>query len=312
MSETSKSMYFVIALALIVTAATIATADRLDPRTPEIQGLSTATSVNALGTVTETDAMAWQTSNYGLSNTTLAAPGHAILVPGTSWFLDIPAIYFALDDTPGEVRSTVGYNENTAAVNGAVTYVKGSAVNTGNQLADQFNVKNSKTVTFTAADTGRMTSSEDLLMDNVGTFDYTRNNVLCPFASTASTFIPEFCNIVTESSAVDMSQVSLATAASERSVAATSDIPAEADYSIQVHGIGNSPAIGSAQTSMNVHIQEGRTGLLAVFPFSDTDAAYLYTRAKGEDVAYTETSSASGAIAQFSKSMNYQSGMLAF
>ena len=83
----------------------------------------------------------------------------------------------------------------------------------------------------------------------------------------------------------------------------------ETPLNITFRDINNTLSIGSAETSMNIHIQEGRMRLIAVFPFSDTDAAYLYTRGKGEDVAYSESSTSSGTITQFSKSMNYKSGM---
>ncbi len=50
----------VISLMLVLLFAGIVCADPSVIQTPEIQGLSTATSVNAVGLMTETDGLAWQ------------------------------------------------------------------------------------------------------------------------------------------------------------------------------------------------------------------------------------------------------------
>ena len=58
--------------------------------------------------------------------------------------------------------------------------------------------------------------------------------------------------------------------------------------------------IGSASAYLKVHVQEAR---------NSTNAAFTeWDRAKSEDLAYSETSSASGLISSFGKSMSYQSG----
>ncbi len=63
---------------------------------------------------------------------------------------------------------TIAYDETTNAVNGVVTYNKNSAIHTGTQTLGNYNVKNNKIVTFNALDAGRMTSEENMLLDNVG------------------------------------------------------------------------------------------------------------------------------------------------
>ena len=61
---------------------------------------------------------------------------------------------------------------------------------------------------------------------------------------------------------------------------------------------------------MSVHIQNGRLLPLGVLEsFSNDNHAYVYKRAKSEDLTYTEKSAASGVIANFAKTMQYQSGM---
>ena len=114
-------------------------------------------------------------------------------------------------------------------------------------------------------------------------------------------------------SSVDVSLVSLVTKTNERSVAASADIPAEISHSVSVTGINDAPAIGSAQASMNVHIQEGRAGIVgegfALVNENTYDVGVLKDL-KGEDLAYSESSTASGEIGQFVKSMDYKSGVL--
>ncbi|HVP94814.1 MAG TPA: hypothetical protein VMS89_06525, partial [Methanoregulaceae archaeon] len=255
-------------------------------------------------------------------NTSLLLPTHLVMDTTGTIIFDVPGLYPVFEamyggDQPGEVRYTAGYNEDTSAVNGALVYAKSSAVSTTDKLADQSNIQASKTATFVGADAGRMTSSENALLDGAAQLDLTSSAVLCPFASQVSEYIPPFCNIATMGSSVDVSLVSLVTATNERSVAASADVPAELGHSISVKGIENSPAIGNAQAFMNVHIQEGRVGLIGIGYATLNDVAEghlydagLFQESKTEDVAYSETSTASGQIAQFAKAMNYKSGML--
>jgi hypothetical protein len=214
---------------------------------------------------------------------------------------------------PGETRYTVGYSEATSAVNGALVYAKSSTVSTANQLADHNNIDTSKTATFIGGDGGRMTSAEEGLIDGAGQLDFTRSSILCPFASQNSEYLPPFCNIAKMGSSVDVSLVSLVTSTNERSVAATADVPAELEHSIAVSGIGTSPAIGSAGASMNVHIQEGKAGITGSGFALENDQVYdvgILKIGKTEDLTYSESSTASGEIGQFGKTMDYRSGVL--
>ncbi|HTY15515.1 MAG TPA: hypothetical protein VMC42_07380 [Methanoregulaceae archaeon] len=306
-------------LLLIVIAIGGVIADRVITSDPEIQGLTTATAVDIQGIATENDALAWLNSNRGaLSNTSLLLPTHLVEDTTGTYIFDVPGLYPVFDamyggDLPGEARYTVGYTEDTSAVNGALDYAKSSAISTANKLPDQNNVQTSKTATFVGLDAGRMTSSENALIDGAGQLDFTNSSVLCPFASEVSPYLPPFCNIATMGSSVDVSLVSLVTKTGERSVAASADTPAELGYSVAVTGINSSPAIGSTQASMNVHIQEGRAGIVGTGSRTDTDVTYevgLLQIKKGEDLTYSESSTASGEIGQFIKSMDYKSGVL--
>jgi len=166
-----------------------------------------------------------------------------------------------------------------------------------NQIADSWNKDYQKSVQFIAAGTGRMTSTEDILLDVSGDSTNTTGNALCPFTTSTTPVSPAFCNIVQSGSAVDTSLMSLTTHAQDRFVASDYTIPTALNYYINAQGItvGNqsSPAIGSASAYLKVHVQEARN----------------MTPTKYEDLVYTETSTASGLINKFSKSMSYQGGI---
>ena len=107
---------------------------------------------------------------------------------------------------------TIAYDETTNAINGVVTYNKNSAIHTGTQTLNNYNVKNSKTVTFNGLDGGKMTSAENLMLDNVGKstisgiqFQAKFYRTVCPFApGSIGNCAPAFCNIAQAGSQVDI------------------------------------------------------------------------------------------------------------
>jgi len=291
-------------------------ADPMVNQTPEIQGLTTGTTMNVVGLASENDALAWQDSNNALTTSSLKMGSgyyqvgpYVIYIPGGAPVTD--AMYGTTAGT-GQVLYTVAYDEATTAFNGAVSYNKGLAINTGNQVATQSNLKANKIVTFDATEGGKITSSEDLLVDGAGQFSNTASKMLCPFAASTSTFIPPFCNIVQTGSSVDLTSGRLVTSSNERSVAATSDSGVEAGHDISVTGIGNGVAAGSADAYIKVHIQEGRVSSPTYVWLTTNDQEILaseYQVQKTEDLTYSEVSSASPVIAKFTKSMDYKSGL---
>jgi hypothetical protein len=149
---------------------------------------------------------------------------------------------------------------------------------------------------YIAIDTGRATRSEDILLDGVGNVTPTGTAILCPFASAASSTIPQYCNIIQAGSSIDTTLTSVVTKATDSFVGVDSTFPVTLNYNIAAKGITlsdgtSSPMIGSASAFVKVHIQEARNGT-----------------GKTEDVVYSETSTASGLISSFSKSIAYQSG----
>jgi hypothetical protein len=268
----------IVAMAMMVALTGCAMAAKPVNQTPETQGIVTSTAINAQGTVTEAESLSWTIVNNGpINSPPLGSIG-----------------------TQGEVQYTTGYNQNVAAVSGLTQFNKAFSVDTANKIADASNVKVGTNVQFIAVDTGRMTFSEDILLDGVGNASETAGAMLCPFGPAGSEFIPVFCNIVQMGSSMDVTLVSAETAASDRFVAATADTPNVVTYSIAAKGLTvdstTVPAIGTVSAFMKAHIMEARG-----------DSAD-----KSEDLTYSETSTASGLINSFSKSMSYMDGMRRF
>ncbi|MBP1929019.1 hypothetical protein J2741_001566 [Methanolinea mesophila] len=212
----------------------------------------------------------------------------------------------------GEVQYAVAYSESTVADQGLVSYTKNTGLDTSNQVVDNRNLQTSKIVEFVGFDTGRAVSSESLVVDGAGEFGLAESQFICPFAADQIDLTPEYCNIVEMGSDVDMTLMSLVTDSSERHIAASSDVPVAADYDIKVTGFGDIPAMGSASAFIDTHLQEGRTAYVMTIPIHVLDEDYsvdLYSVGKGEDVVYSEMSTASGEITLFQKAMSYQSGV---
>jgi len=280
-----------------------ALADSGVPQTPETQGFVTSTAMQAIGTATETDSLVWQITNNGVIGGLTDIP---------PLFPEVTAVY------------SMAYSEDTIADQGLVTYTKQGSVDTQGKVPDQSNVNMEKVVEFVGLDTGRMTSSEEQVLDGAGTPFFTEESFICPFASTEATLIPAFCNIVQEGSSVDLTLGSLSTIADTRFVTTLahvgnqapgwdrpiSDNGVEANYQVKLTGFGDIPAMGSAGAYLNVHVQEGRAlGSLAVAPAGDAleQDGLLYWDPKAEDLTYSEDSTAAGEITLFQKVMSYNS-----
>jgi len=275
-----KTIGIIVAAMLLVALTGVVLADRNIPAVPEIQGIATSTSIQAQGTVTETESLAWTTAanlSPGMGNQVAIAPGAPL--------------------TASKVQYTTGYNQQYSGVSGQTTFVKTFAVGTGNKIADQSNVAAHTDVQFIAIDTGRATFAEDILLDGVANSTQTNEAILCPFATAVSTVIPPYCNIVQAGSAFDTTLTSTVTNANDRFVGTDSTFPVVLNYNIAAKGITlsdgtSSPMIGSASAYLKVHIQEARND----------------TPTKSEDLVYSETSTASGLINSFAKGFAFQGG----
>ncbi len=213
-----------------------------------------------------------------------------------------------------EVQYTTGYNDQLMAVSGQSAFVKTMAVSTGNRIADQSNIKADTNLQYIAIDTGRATRTEDLLLDGVSQATNTSGAILCPFATSVSPVIPAYCNIEQAGSSFDTTLASVVTHADDRFVGTDSTFPVVLNYQITAQGITlsdgtSSPMIGSVSAYLKVHVQEARNSstIMGLDPGEDPTPITLNPQ-KSEDLVYSESSSASGLITRFSKSMSYQSG----
>ncbi|MBP1928379.1 hypothetical protein J2741_000926 [Methanolinea mesophila] len=262
---------FTLALLTIVTLAVVTGGVFADTgifQTPETQGFSTGTTIQALGTVTETDGLTWI-----ISSDTIPPE-------------DLLFIYY-----------TTSYSEDTIADQGLVSYVKTASIDTAEQAVGVDNVATSKVVEFIGLDTGRMTSSENVVLDGASSGFEGEENFICPFAATVDSFIPAFCNIEEMGSDMDLTLGSLTTTTGEHFLGYAADPGVSMDYSVKLTGFGDVPAMGSADAYINVHVQEAREG-----PVIDDIGA-----AKAEDLTYSEFTTASGDITLFQKVMGYDS-----
>jgi len=212
-----------------------------------------------------------------------------------------------------EVQYTTGYNDQLMAVSGQSTFAKTMTVSTGNKIADQSNIKADTGLQYIAIDTGRATRTEDLLLDGAAQATNTSNQILCPFAFSVSPVIPAYCNIEQAGSSIDTTLTSVVTHADDRFVGTDSTFPVVLNYQINAQGITlsdgtSSPMIGSVSAYLKVHVQEARNVTQVPANYFENPVTITINPQKSEDLVYSETSSASGLVSKFSKSMSYQSG----
>ncbi|HVP94352.1 MAG TPA: hypothetical protein VMS89_04180 [Methanoregulaceae archaeon] len=379
-----KFVSLIVVLLMIALIGSV-NADTGVPAVPEIQGLTTGTSSNVVGTVTEADSGAWTLTNDPLILYTVTDPaGYDILtqisrdqayaalaqlqsaggsavytdtgssiiltqlnipqsllnqpvvgIDGTTWqqALDLVppgvltgpvisqnGIHSGVLDA-GQVQYTAGYNDQYSGVSGQQTFVKSMALSTANKIPDQSNIKANTNIQFIAIDTGRATRTEDLLLDGAAQAQDSSDKILCPFANVNPGIIPAFCNIEQAGSAFDTTLTSTVTSADTRFVGTDATIPVVLNYNINSEGLSvgdqSSPMIGSVSAYLKVHVQEARnestiSGTVEPPGFGDgLGLSYSFPDAvdpqKSEDLAYSETSTASGLISKFSKSMSYSS-----
>ncbi|HTY15619.1 MAG TPA: hypothetical protein VMC42_07935 [Methanoregulaceae archaeon] len=213
-----------------------------------------------------------------------------------------------------EIQYTSVYNDQMMAVSGQSVFAKSIAVTTANTIAAQSNIRADTGVQFIGIDTGRATRTEDLLVDGAAQASNTSDAILCPFVTSVSSLIPAYCNIGQSGSSFDTSLASVVTHADDRFVGTDSAFPVILSYNIAAEGItaGNrsSPMIGSVSAYLNVHVQEARNASSQPLLIEGFTQYNTLPPLKSEDLVYSGTSSASGLITKFGKSMSYQSGSI--
>jgi len=317
MNVYQQFMMAITSVVLLILFVGVTCADLPISATPGQAGISTTTSIDALGVVTTSSEMTLQLGSHTLNDPPLENGGYlsewwpgedAPLIPGYTvdpWVGHIQGIPLPL----GEVQYSAGYHEEVTAVSGSISYQKTMSISTSNKTSGEDNIATDRIVTFIGGDGGRMTTSEDILIDGEGAQTVSANQVCCPFAGTANPFFPPFCNIVRSGSAADISTGSISTASGVRFISASADVPVAETYLINVKGVtgpdGYADASGTVNAFMNAHLQEGREK--EVPRWYDYDPIG-FNPVKAEALSYSETSAASGLIHIFTKDMQYQSG----
>jgi hypothetical protein len=263
-----KSLLCILSVFLVLaTLGTSVTADGV-AQTPEIQGITTTTYIDVVGSASNDVDLAWTSGSDSL---------------------DPPL-------SGGSTVQTTVYNEDTTAMNGHTVYVKEFSVDTGNKVVGQSNVESSRQITFEGYDGGNMVSDENLLIDTVGMPTSAGDKFLCPFGASSIGTLPAYCNIVQAGSHVDSSLISLSTQASSRTIMASADVPVALAYSINAHGVntgtGTIPGKGLVSAYMKIHLQGGRGDSLT----------------KSSDLSSDDKTTINGIINAFTKDMGYQSG----
>lgn len=316
-------VFLIVGVLFLCTGAVLADTS-IDP-TPETQGIKTTTSMQGQLAISKSSELAWQSSSTTLDNT-LDPIGQSFELPGgVTMIIDFIGEPFnsLFPNTPGEREYIVSYTESTGSSIGNVDYSKTMNVDTAGKVLGGSNVQVHRNVQFSAPaenPLSTLTSQEQLTVDGVGALGLTEDMVLCPFAVSTSEFFPEFCNIVQTGSSVAVTSGSFITDGSERHVQIP-DIPVEANYGVQLKGMGGEPAAGSVSSFMKVHTQEGRVAVddeltgVVKNPLNPDDppvgaTVYFIESGKAADFTYNENEAASGLINGFNTQYYYQSGMV--
>jgi hypothetical protein len=160
----------------------------------------------------------------------------------------------------GDQISTVVNIENTIAINGETDYSKNTNINTGNVVNGQENAQTGRIITFDGGDGGTMVSGENVLVQTIASQD--TSSTICPWESTTNTTLPAECETVQAGSKMDVFEVSASSSSGVRVIADTPGTTVSLDYSIDAHGINQTPgrlenaAIGSATAYVDGNILE--------------------------------------------------------
>ena len=263
----------VIALAMLITLTGVAMADQPIPATPEVQVVSTATSMNVMGDISLVQSLAWTDSNLSLPVTYVTNP--------------------LLADTG--IQYTTAYDQNLVGLSGITSLNKQLGVDTQNKVQTQSNVKAVTQVNFLGLDGGNIVGSENIMIDGAGRNTTVSDRMICPFSAVTNARVPAYCNIFQAGSRFDLSEGAVTAQADDRFISASIDPPVELNYQVTVKGFPVTgepgPAIGSVGSYAKFHIQEARG----------------VNETKSEDIVGSHTASAAGYISSYGDSIRYTS-----
>jgi len=269
-----KTTFLALSLGLLIMATGFAMADRgIDP-VPETQGITTSTTIDAVGNFKSSTELAW---------TTTSSAGGLSGVPPLG---DEAAYYEAV------------YTEDTmSGGTGLILYDKELDIETGAQITGQYNIEATKMLQFIGIDGARVYSDELIMISGSANPTATEGSVICPFGTAVTSGFPAYCNRVSAGSTIDMTVANVRTSSNARFVMPSADHPVELNHDILVTElIPGVPSQGSASAFMEVLIQEGGA--------EDAVGDLM------ERIEFEETTSISGDITLFAKNQHYESGMV--
>jgi hypothetical protein len=160
----------------------------------------------------------------------------------------------------GDQVSTVVYTKNTVAINGKTDDSMNTNINAGNVVNGQENVRTDRIITFEGEDGGGMVSSENVLVQTIASQG--TGSVICPWDSMTNATLPADCETVQAGSKMDVYEVSASSSSGVRAIADTPGTTVSLDYTIDAHGINQTPgslenaAVGSAMAYVDGMVLE--------------------------------------------------------
>jgi hypothetical protein len=276
-----KTMNIIIIAMIALLALTGSVmADARVNATPETQTITTTTTIEAMGAVSNIERMAWVITNQAGVDTADSVGGVFV----ASYPL-----------AAGEIMYQSTYSDTLTVDDGYTLFSKQvDKINTGNQVLEGKNVEMLQSLKYDSADTfGTATLEEQITIDGSGNVTPTASSFMCIFAAAKSSTVPMYCNFATAGSKI--SQVTLTsteTSASESFIGSNSDYPVTLSYGISAKGFGTDPMLGIATSNARVSIKEARNGT-----------------AQSEALDWTDNARASGQINTFGKTYAYRSGL---
>ena len=269
-SEISKNLIITLILGLVLVVGTV---DAIRPTSAQYDqsGISTTIEATCIGTFIVDHTMEWgQTGGSDYNNIT--SPSGI-----------------------GEVRSTIGYHEDTVATDGMTHYVKDFSMDGSNVTAGLDNLDADHQIQFESLEgvNGRMLYDEIVGLETYGQPDAAMQQG-CVF-NEAGAGAAGFHAVITAGSSMNVEEVAATMSAGVAGISASNEMPVNVRYSFDAAGMGTDTkddlATGAAQVFMNVDAHVGTpTGTNVTTDIHSADrtmAGGLFDLA--EQVGYTST-----------------------
>ncbi len=310
-----KFCIMVIAVALVVVG--MAMAEPGVPAVRQVQGLSISTTVVGTGNFK-------QDSNVRIEIGT-----------GSRSLNEIPPLADEDDSTRDGTLYQSVYSEDTQNSGyGYITYDKDLDVSTGNKILGEDNIKAVKQITYMGIGPSSLITNDYLMISSAGE-DYGSigENSICPFGS-QTTKAPTFCNVVETGSDMVLTVANLNTQMGARFIMKSADPGVAISNSVGVSSYAaDVPSSGSVTAWIRGSVKEGGRDWNKTYPQYVTggrfagakydpttgvwdyngDPSYGTWEEAAEDLAMTmvfsDSTSMSGAINSFAKSMSYKSSL---